>query len=459
MTQSRRELLRRAPAAALAAAFGHAQPRRPQNVLFLLADDQRADTIAALGNEHIRTPNLDALARSGTVFSNAYCMGGNSAAVCLPSRNMILSGRAFFRYGRFAPGDAPNFPDSMKQAGYFTYHHGKRGNSAIEIQKRFDIDRNVDEHAGRKAGEPGREIVDGAIRFLEERKADRPFFLYLAFEAPHDPRVAAKRYLDMYERAEIPLPPNYLPVHPFDNGEMTVRDELLAGWPRTPAEIRRHLHDYYGVITALDEQIGRLLGFLGRLDLLQNTLIVFSSDQGLAIGSHGLMGKQSLYDHSMKSPLILAGPGIPPGLSGALVYLMDIYPTVLELAGAAIPEGLDGRSLKPVLDGNAAGVRDTLFTAYRDVQRAVRDSRWKLIRYPQINRTQLFDLAADPAETRDLSEDPSQADRIRDMLAWIARWQGEVGDKTPLATASPGDGRFSPPAGEALETLRRQWKM
>ena len=213
------------------------------------------------------------------------------------------------------------------------------------------------------------------------------------FEAPHDPRVAAREFRDLYDPARIALPANYLPLHPFDNGEMTVRDERLAPWPRTEAEVRRHLHDYHAVISGLDHHIGRLIRALKDRHAFENTIIVFASDNGLAIGSHGLMGKQSLYEHSMKVPLFLVGPGIPRGWSDALVYLLDVYPTLCDLVGTQVPQGLDGMSLGPILRGKTDRVRDSLFLCYRDVQRAVRDDRWKLIRYPRIGLTQLFDLA------------------------------------------------------------------
>src|SRR6185295_12363812 len=125
-----------------------------------------------------------------------------------------------------------------------------------------------------------------------------------------------------------PLPPDFLPQHPFDNGEMTVRDEKLAPWPRTPENIRSQLADYYALITFMDLQIGRILAALDKSGAAQDTIVVFSSDQGLALGSHGLMGKQNLYESGMKVPLIFAGPGIPKGQADALVYLHDIYPTV-----------------------------------------------------------------------------------------------------------------------------------
>ena len=429
---------------------GRAEETKRTNVLFLFADDQRADAIGATGNPVIKTPNLDTLVRSGLVLDNAYCLGSNMPAVCTPSRNMLLSGRAYFRWkGPLASGSEPNFPDSMKAAGYETWHFGKPDNSATKIQAKFEHNQYLVNGGNRELGEPGQVIIDGAIDFLQRRSQDRPFFMYLAFNNPHDPRIAAPKYMDLYQREQIPLPRNYLPVHPFDNGEMTVRDERLAPWPRSEAEIRRHLHDYYAVISGLDFHIGRLLQTLKDRGLYDNTIIIYSADHGLAIGSHGLMGKQNLYEDGMKPPLIFSGPGIAPGRSGALVYLMDIYPTVCELVGAPIPPGLDGRSFAGVLAGRPKSIRLALGTAYRECQRAIRDDRWKLIRYPLINKTQLFDLQSDPSEMHDLAGDPAQAEQIERMMGQLHSWQQELGDTTGLTSAAPKDSTFVPPVDAA----------
>lgn len=262
------------------------QVRRP-NVLLILTDDQRADTIHALGNPHIKTPALDALAKRSMVFSNAYCMGGNNAAVCTPSRNMIMSGRAYTRYATQASADAPNFPVAMRSAGYRTYHHGKRGNSATEIQAKFDVCKYVDEEAARASAAPGRIIAEDAIEYLRARRNDQPFFMSLSFEAPHDPRVPTQEDRAWYESHPVPVPKNFRPQHPFDNGEMTVRDELLAAWPRTKEEIGRHLNEYYAVITGLDRQIGRVLKELETNGQTNNTIVIFTSDQGWRLGATG----------------------------------------------------------------------------------------------------------------------------------------------------------------------------
>ena len=234
-----------------------AKSKKP-NVLFLFTDDQREDTVSALGNPYIKTPNLDKLVKSAFVFRNAYCMGGFSAGVCLPSRMMTLRGRAWFSV-RDLPKDAPNFPKSMNEAGYVSYHHGKRGNTARNVHPFFTHTHYLNDGTVRRSGHPGRVVADDAIKFLRQHKKDRPFFMYLAFATPHDPRVATEEYIAKYDVERLPLPANFKPFHPFDNGELVIRDERLAPWPRTEAIIRKHLRDYYAVITYLDEQVGRII--------------------------------------------------------------------------------------------------------------------------------------------------------------------------------------------------------
>jgi arylsulfatase A-like enzyme len=336
----------------------------------------------------------------------------------------------------------------MKTAGYETYHHGKRGNTAPLIQSRFDHNRYLmNDQAERTSGEPGKEIVDAAMEFVSQRSGDRPFFMYLAFGNPHDPRVAAPKYLEQYQADALPLPKNFRPQHPFDIGSNTVRDETLLPWPRTEAGVRRTHHEYYATITAMDFHIGRLLALLQERGLLENTLVVFSADQGISIGSHGLLGKQNLYDPAMKAPLVFAGPGIPHGSSDALVYLFDIYPTVCDLVGADVPSAIDGRSAKPRFAEPRAPHREELLLSYMTTQRAIRTDRWKLIRYPQVDVTQLFDLQADPDETRDRSRDPDQAQRVTDLLSRVKALQAKFGDSQPLTVPNPQPAAWSPPKG------------
>ncbi len=432
------------------------------NILFLFTDDMRADCIGALGHPVVKTPHMDSLVKRGMTFDNAFCLGANIGAVCTPSRNMLLSGRTYFRWKgqNLAPADGSNLPVALKKAGYETWHLGKKGNTATNIQATFEHNHHLpNDEAERRNGEPGRDYADGAIKFLtEQRDRSRPFFMYLAFGNPHDPRVADEKYLKLYDRESIPLPENYLPQHPWNIGSNTVRDELLAPFPRTPEAIRQHLHEYYAVISCLDGHIGRVLRTLESLDLEDETIIILSSDHGLGMGSHGLMGKQSVYDDAYRAPLVFAGPGIPQGRSKALCYLMDIMPTICDLSGAAKPAGMDALSLLPVMQGKEESVRDALFLSYMDTQRAIRESRWKLIRFPQIGKTQLFDLKDDPAEVNDLAEQPEHLPRVTALLAKLAALQKEVGDDAPLEVASPAPADFTPPTEEERARLSQPRK-
>jgi arylsulfatase A-like enzyme len=448
-TMKRREALKMLGVGAAAMAMPRGStamttPKKRPNVLFFYTDDQRGDTIAALGNPHIQTPNLDALVTGGFTFRQAYCAGGYCGAVCLPARQMVLRGRSYFS-PRFKDWQEQNFPKSMNGAGYSTFFLGKAGNNDTAVLKVFESENFDDRQGGGVV--PGQVMADGVIAFLQDWKKQKdagaapPFFMHLAPPHPHDPRVAPQEFLDKYDVAKMPLPPNYLPFHPFDNGELFVRDEKLAPWPRTEDEIRRHLRDFYADISCLDAQFGRILQALRDIGEYDNTILIWTGDQGVAIGSHGLMGKQNLYEDSMKVPVILAGPGIPKGkASDAFAYHFDIYPTVCELTGAKMPQDIDGKSLMPVMQGvvaRAGGVRDTIFLAYKDVQRAVRYGQWKLIRYPEVNVTQLFDLEADSYETKNLADDPAQADRVKELMKILAEEQKRFGDKAPLTVDNP----------------------
>ena len=264
-------------------------------------------------------------------------------------------------------------------------------------------------------------------------------------EVRHDPRVAPQKFLKMYDPAKIPLPARFLPVHPFDNGEMTVRDEMLAPHPRTPEVVRRHLADYYACVTCLDYHIGRIIETLRALKQLDNTFIIFTGDNGLSLGDHGLMGKQNLYEMGgMHVPLVIAGPGIRHGQTGAFMYLYDLFPTVCDLTGTTIPPQVEGKSQVPVIIGRATQVRNYMFNQYKNVQRSIRDERWKLIRYPHINFTQLFDLNADPIEMNNLAETPEYAGKVEQLLALMKQAQKEFDDPCPLTSANPADPAWSP---------------
>jgi arylsulfatase A-like enzyme len=296
--------------------------------------------------------------------------------------------------------------------------------------------RLINERAGEKFS--SELFTNAAIEFLENYKEDDPFFAYVAFTAPHDPRNPPAKYRQMYYENRPPVPKNFIPQHPFDNGHMVGRDESLAPWPRTERIVREQLAEYYGLITHLDEHIGRVLKTLEESPHAKNTLIIYAADHGLALGSHGLLGKQNIYEHSMGCPLIFAGPGIPKGGSAeAFSYLLDIFPTVCTLTGIRVPAGVEGKDLSPIWQGKADKVRETVFLSFSKIQRSIRDERWKLIRYPRIDHTQLFDLKNDPDELHDLAGDTAQAGRVRDMLKLLKESQRKVGDDLPLSVPNP----------------------
>ena len=217
---------------------------------------------------------------------------------------------------------------------------------------------------------------------------------------------------------------------------MRIRDEVLAPFPRTPEIVQQHIADYYGMITHMDAEMERVLSTLEATGHLENTIIIYTADHGLAVGQHGLLGKQNLYSHSIRVPSIFVGPGVPEGVTvDALTYLYDVFPTVCDLTDVECPDTTEGCSLVPLMNSSAETVRATVFAAYRDIQRAVSDGRWKLIRYyvsketgAGTNCVQLFDLAQDPWETTNLADLPEYTDRIRSLAADMAMWQIETND-------------------------------
>ena len=272
-----------------------------------------------------------------------------------------------------------------------------------------------------------------ACDFLKGYDSEDPFFLYLSFTAPHDPRDTHARYHEMYDADKITVPENFAEEHPFDQGDFNVRDEKLAPWPRTPEIIQEHLAAYYAMITHLDDQVGQVLRALESSGQSDNTIIVFAGDNGLAVGQHGLLGKQNMYDHSVRVPLILSGPGIPRGeRREAFTYLIDIYPTLFELVGVDLPPTVEGTSLVSTFDQPDERVRETFLYAYKDFQRSARDRGWKLIEYRVGGKrtTQLFDLEVDPWETQNLAVRAEYADDVVRLRRELDRWYSEFDDPT-----------------------------
>lgn len=451
-------------------AFSVEQP----NILFLLADDMRPDAIHALGNPRIQTPNLDALVREGMTFSNATC----SYPICVVSRAEMLSGMHGWENGvdginnRFND-DVTFWGECLTEAGYETCYVGKWHTSGRPSQRGYSEVRGLFSGGGGKwweegqtdwkgfpitgyrgwifQSEDGREkypdlgvgltpdidskFADAAIEVIRER-TEKPWFVHVNFTAPHDPLFLPPGMEDLYSEAEMELPGNFLPEHPFDHGNFSGRDESLMAFPRTEAATKDVLRVYYAVISYLDLQVGRILSALEETGQRENTLVIFASDHGMGVGSHGLRGKQNMYEHTINVPLIVAGPGIEPNTkSFAEVYLRDLYPTTCDFANAAIPESVTAKSFATVLRGKAASVRDETFGYFRDSQRMIRRDGWKLVIYPQVNEVQLFDLTEDPEEKVNLAASPEVAQLRRDLENRLQLWRRDLGD--PLLHETP----------------------
>ncbi len=446
------------------------------NVLFILTDDQRFDTIHALGNKQIKTPNLDKLVEDGTAFTHAHIPGGTSGAVCMPSRAMINSGKKVFHLygeGQEIPKDHVTMGQCFKEDGYETIGIGK-WHSGTESYGRSFTDGDCIFFGGMwdhwnvpvcsyhedgiyektanftpdffHANHPMPMIcdkmsmgvhstdlfTDTAINFLD-KKHDNPFFLYLSYLAPHDPRTMPEEFQNMYNPDEIELPANFLSQHPFSYGVGErvgeSRDEDLASYPRGEKEVRQHIADYYAMISHIDYNIGKLIKTLEKNGELENTIIVFTGDNGLAVGQHGLMGKQSVYDHSVRVPLIISGAGVKKNnICDNYVYLLDIYPSLCELVGLDIPSSVEGISFKPMLNGDTDKTRDDLYFTYTSLARSVKNHQYKLIEYRKArNNTQLFDIINDPNEKQNLYNDPQFSDVVvqlkKRMLEYKASWE------------------------------------
>ena len=445
--------------------------KRP-NVLFLFTDDQRPGTIGALGNDRINTPHLDKLVERGLSFTNAYIMGGTSMAVCTPSRAALFSGRTLWNlenqgmWNFEISDDTKTMTQVFLESGYTCFATGKQDpgfGKGGHFARSFNAGDNLYYRGGHRgqnktplfsvafkngAMEKTKKPADGTfnadlfanacVEFLEGRKGnDQPFFAYVSFMTPHDPFNAPEEYLKMYSAEDMALPENFLPEHPFDAGVHHIRDEKLMKRPLTKEKLLTQLSKYYALVTHTDAQIGRILDALEKSGHADNTIIVFTSDNGLALGSHGLTGKQNVYEHSVKVPFLISGPGIPSGEKrDQLTYIYDIYPTLCEVAGIKISETVQFRSFKPVLTEAGAKHREHLSFAFLQWHRAVRDERYKLIEYcvDGVRNTQLFDLEQDPSETRNLAAEDDHAETLKRMRTLLQEERKRLNDgNTPFA--------------------------
>lgn len=446
--------------------------KRP-NIVFFFTDDQRFSTIGAWGCEPVHTPNLDKLIGRGCSMRNAYIMGGSSGAVCMPSRAMLHTGRTLYHIegqGARIADDHTMLGEHLRTHGYHTWGTGKWHNGAEAFNRAFadgaeiffggmndhwnvpacdyhpDGDYPKAERLRVRFGQVlnhGNQrfdhiatgahstdlFADAAVDHLERYDRQDPYFMYLSFMAPHDPREMPPQYLSLYDPKQIELPPNFLPEHPFPTFKLG-RDEMLAPYPRTEQDTRKQIAEYYAMISHVDDAVGRVIDAVERRGELDHTIFVLAGDNGLAVGQHGLFGKQSNYEHSIHVPLVFAGPGVPGGASrDGFAYLIDIFPTLCDLCGVDTPGTVEGQSLTGVMNDDAS-VRDHLVFAYIDSHRSVRDERFKLIEtiHEDVKHVELFDLMDDPYEAKNLAAKPEYADDLARLRRLMRRWQSEWDD-------------------------------
>ena len=431
------------------------------NIVFIVTDDQRFNTIHALGNEEIITPNMDWLVQNGTSFMQAHIPGGTSGAVRMPSRAMIHTGRTLFSLdgeGQTIPKEHKTLGETLRKNGYFAYGTGKWHNGPPAFTRSFDMGNeiffggmwdhwNVPTNYYDPTGEydnminfvgnfgksnevtkvhcdkfnPGKHsselLAETSACFIDEYREEKPFFLYTAFLAPHDPRTMPEKYKRLYDPEKISLPPNFT-SHPAFFGVQNIRDEVLAAYPRSEQEIKRHIAEYYGMITHLDHEIGKIIDAVRRKGELENTIFILAGDNGLAVGCHGLMGKQNHYEHSIRVPLIFAGAGIPKNRRVEnYVYLLDIYPTLCELLDIEIPESVEGISFAQMF-------------AEDDLIRSVKNKKYKLIEYRNyVKKTELFDIVNDPDEMNNLADCEKYDDIKKELSACLIKYKELWGEE------------------------------
>tara|TARA_R110002073_G_scaffold108132_7_gene242948 strand:- start:1068 stop:2483 length:1416 start_codon:yes stop_codon:yes gene_type:complete len=456
--------------AAATALTATASAAEKPNIVFIFADDMCFDTIAGLGNSEIQTPNLDALARRGTTFTHAYNMGSWSGAVCVASRTMLNSGRyvwnanAIYKTSDNERKEGRWWSELMKSAGYRTYMTGK-WHCTASAEKSFDVARDIrpgmpkDTPAGYnrpaadgsdpwspsdpkfggfwQGGTHWSEVVaNHAEDFLSDAASqDDPFFMYLAFNAPHDPRQSPQEYVDRYPSDSVAVPKNFQPTYPYAESigcGKGLRDERLGPFPRTEHAVQVHRGEYFALITHMDDQIGRILKAVEASGKADNTWIFFTADHGLAVGQHGLFGKQNMYDHSVRVPFIAVGPGVKPNAKiEQPIYLQDVMPTTLELAGAAKPEYVEFHSVLPMLAGET-GSLDEIYGCYLNLQRSIRTDKYKLIVYPKAKTVRLYDIEKDPLEMHDLAGDAAMQPTVKELFVRLQALQKSMNDELVL---------------------------
>jgi iduronate 2-sulfatase len=464
--------------------------RRP-NVLLVCVDDLKPN-IGAYGDTLARTPNIDRLAAQSMLFERAYC----NQAVCSPSRNALLTSLRPQTLGIYDLGtnfrksrpNAVTFPQYFMNHGYRTegmgkiFHvgHGNNEDSASWSVPHFKA-KSIG-YALKENQAPTREgalfenqnpanlpkgaayesadvpdnaygdgaIADEAIKRLNDAKTrpETPFFLAVGFVKPHLPFCAPKKYWDMHDRSKFELaklanPPAGAPAYaPTNWGELRNYKNMPEKGPVDPETARTLVHGYYAATSYMDAQLGRVLDALKQTGLAENTIVVLWGDHGWHLGDHGMWCKHSNYEQAARIPILIHAPGMKKASrSGAFIESVDLYPTVAELAGLAVPQGLDGKSQAAVVKGESAGTRDHITHVFPRgaglMGRSIRTQRYRLVEWKKIGADantaeyELYDYQEDPLESRNLATEQPQA--VAGLKAILAKYPEAV----PQVKAAP----------------------
>lgn len=417
---------------------------RPPNILVLVTDDQRWDTLGCMGHPFLKTPHIDRLAAEGVTFTQAFV----TTSICSASRASIVSGRYARRhgvgmsaFGGSLPADAwaESFPVQLKRAGYRLGCVGKWGFGDRDAAALFDF-WNAWEGQGSFFQAVGGEKVHNseflarqAEEFLRAGPPDRPWCLVVLYKSPHEPFQPDPRDEGLLADARIEPPPTYTDEHfralPQAVQQSEGRARLLKRHP-TPGSYAPFVRRYLQCIAGVDRSVGRILAALDALGQTDSTLTLYTSDNGFFLGEHGLSGKWFAYEESIRVPLLARWGGVAGALRGqrvdAMALNLDLAPTILDAAGLGPPRGMDGRSLRPLLAGRRPPWRQDFFYEHHywhggKIPRteAVRTTTHKYIRYidPAPAIEELYDLRADPREARNLAPDPAAAATLEAMRA------------------------------------------
>ncbi|MFN7939503.1 MAG: sulfatase [Bryobacteraceae bacterium] len=441
---SRRSLLLTAPLLA--------QSRKPMNVLFLAVDD--LNTHVGCYGAPVKTPHIDALAARGVRFDRAYCQ----YPLCNPSRSSLLSGRrppltgitnntVWFR--RRMP-DVVTLPQHFRQNGYWTAQSGKIFHGGLDDDKAWvaggtQLRENTPTKSlaerkpladrwlaldGEGDDQPDFRNAARAIQMLENRPKDKPFFFAAGFARPHVPFLAPKKYFDMYDPAKIVLPRDFASMPSGSGPAYRANFDLFIEREATPKLAREAIAGYYAATTFMDAELGKLLAALDRMGLRENTVISFFGDHGFHLGEKGMWSKQTLFEPGTHVPMIVSAPGMTAGKGcGRTVELIDLYPTLADLCGLPAPKGVQGKSVKPLLQNPGAAWEKPAYTYQQRGNVMGASVRTEQYRYTEWDGgkagAELYDYAADPLEQKNLAGDAKMAGLVGRMKTLLAA--GAVG--------------------------------